>query len=69
MANTNVKITAATVLQGQGADIVILTTTLPMGVWPFQGYAQLKMEVACGKGTEYVQKNLGFTPIVINMNG
>lgn len=66
---STINITSATVLQGQGADTVILTTTLPLGMWPYVGYAQVKMEVACGCGPDYVRTHLEMEPQVINMNG
>ena len=47
-------VTRINVLTGQGADIVMLTTTLPIATWPYtETGLSLKFEAAAGTGKDY----------------
>jgi len=46
----------------QGADTLYLHTTLPLAVWPFDGLAFLKLDVARGQAEQYVTKNFPKLP-------
>lgn len=52
-----IKISKITIVRiSGGADKLYLKTTLPSGVWPFDGEQTLETDVACGLGEEYVNK-------------
>lgn len=41
-----------------GVDQLIFDTELPNGLWPFEGNATIKMDVAHNTGEEYRRNNL-----------
>ena len=51
------KITDITILAGNGPDHVMLNTNLPNGCWPYNGNASLRLEVASGRGVDYVKEH------------
>ena len=46
-----------TVLRTGGTDWVCFTTDKPLGIWPFEGFAVVKMEVVGGTGEQYVREH------------
>jgi hypothetical protein len=62
------KITKITVLAGSGTDQIRIETSLPLGVWPYEGHPQtLRMEVSRGMGEDYVREHFGIEPEVIQV--
>lgn len=60
------RITKVTVIQQNGTDEIRIDTTMPLGVYPYEGYPQvLRLEVTKGMGPEYVRKNLGVEPEIL----
>ena len=56
----------ATVLIGDGADIVMITYDASSPIWPFEeNTLSTKFEAAKGQGVEYVRKTFGMEPEVI----
>lgn len=51
-----------TIVSTCGTDMVYFTTDLPSGIWPFDGKATMKMEVAAGRGKEYVETQFPGVP-------
>ena len=45
-----------------GGDHVYLHTTLPQGVWPFEGTASLHLDLARGTSKEYCATNFPNVP-------
>lgn len=67
-----INITGAVIVTGQGPDHVLFATDLPQSMWPYNGTATLKMDVAAGAGAQYVRDNfkLPFDAIkVVNGGG
>ncbi len=65
-----VTITKIITVRSMGSDTVYLHTTLPMGVWPFEGNASLKLDVARGHAEKYVAENFpGIEHTVIDSYG
>jgi len=50
------------VVSKHSTDRVYLQTELPLGIWPYKDTAYLSMEVAKGKGVEYVSENFPGVP-------
>jgi len=65
MAGTKFEVTSATVVQGAGADRVMLHTNLPEGIWPWTDTQTLHTEIAAGDGPQYVRHHFGIEPKVI----
>jgi hypothetical protein len=59
------EIVAATLVTGRGADELFLFTTLPMGTWPYEGEAYVRMEVAKGRGKAYAETWFEDVPLTI----
>lgn len=60
------RIIKVTVIQQSGTDEIRIDTTLPLGVYPYEGYPQvLRLEVSKGMGPEYVRNNLGVEPEIL----
>jgi len=60
---TNISI----VVNKNSSDKLYLSTELPSGTWPYDKTAYMSMEVAQGKGAEYVSKHFPGVPCeVIN---
>ncbi len=58
----------ATVLTGSGTDTIMLESEqVPCKLWPFEGLSTFKIEVAAGKGEDFVKKYFGLKPKVINV--
>ncbi len=68
-----VEVTRVMVLQGRGADTVMLTTTHPTTMPAISNEPlMLKFEVAAGYGPVYLREVLGFTPDmveIVRLNG
>ncbi len=64
-----INITAITILTGRGADRIMITTNLPCGTWPYEGFQSFNTEVAAGTGVNYAKENISFViePTVINL--
>ena len=54
-----------TVLKNDGADVMILHTNLPSGIFPFTGTAELKLTVAKSTCEEYIKKHFPDIPCII----
>lgn len=53
-----ITVTGITIIQQpNGPDLISCFTTLPLGQYPFNGFAEVDMRVAHGTGEEYVKKN------------
>lgn len=62
------RITKVTVIQQSGTDEIRVETTLPLGVYPYEGYSQvLRLEVSKGMGVQYVRDNFQVEPEVIKV--
>lgn len=46
-------ITSITIIKNGGADLVLLQTTLPSAVWPYEGSQSLSFQCAHGSGETY----------------
>jgi hypothetical protein len=53
------------IIEGNGADEILLETDLPMSVFPFAGRATLKMQAAKGTGQEYVARTFEDVPVEV----
>jgi len=51
------EILSITIFVGRGADQIDMEVDAPSGIWPFEGNAFVKMEIAAGQGREYVHNN------------
>lgn len=47
---------------GNGPDVVLMTSSLPSGVYPYTGNQEMKMDVAAGDGEKYVKKHFPNVP-------
>jgi len=45
-----------------GTDHIMMKTTLPMGLYPYRGKSVVSLEVASGKGPEFVEKHFSGMP-------
>ena len=58
MARCNIiEVRKIQLIEGDGADDILIETDLPMSVYPFAGSATLKMQAAKGTGREYIDRN------------
>lgn len=64
-----IRISHITVIQGYGPDKIILTTNLPSGMWPYDGFAIAHIDVAAGDGPKWVRENLAVEAEVIGREG
>lgn len=63
----NVTITKVTVILNEASDIIILKTQYPNGMFPYNGTAELIMNVAYDTGIQYIKNNFGIdNPEIIN---
>lgn len=58
----NVEITNIVVVSFSGTDDVFCETKLPIGVWPFTGFATFKLQAAHGTGEQYAKDNFPGVP-------
>lgn len=58
----NLEVKSATLLLTDGADIILLSTDLPSGEYPFQGTAQLQLQVAKYQGASYIVRHFPSVP-------
>jgi hypothetical protein len=50
------------------ADQIFIETSLPLGIWPFDGYQSFKFEVKKNNGEKYIADNFsGIEPVVLNL--
>jgi hypothetical protein len=60
------EVDSITVVVSHGTDTVLINTNLPQGVWPFgKTGGHMSLEVARGRGAQYVRDNFGIEPKVI----
>lgn len=60
-----VRVYGIQIIEGEGADDILIETDLPCGVYPFAGRATLKMQAAQGTGKEYVARNFDGIPVEV----
>ncbi len=65
----NIEVTNICIVATGGTDAVLIDTTLPQGVWPFNGTATVKLDVARNQGEEYVKKNFPGVPYRVVRGG
>lgn len=56
------EVKSVTLLLTDGADIILLSTDLPSGVYPFEGSAQFQLQVAKDQGANYIVKHFSNVP-------
>jgi hypothetical protein len=66
---TEVKVTSISILTGDGADKLYLHTTLPVGTWPYEGNASLRLDVASKNGAEYAAEHFPGVPVEVREIG
>ena len=54
---SQIEITRITVIRTIGADKVAFNTTLPNGVWPYDGKATVYLDLARGSAEKYLADN------------
>jgi len=60
-----IEIESVTIVTSHGTDVILINTTLPNSVWPFEGGTTLKVEAAAGTGEKWLHEN--FTEIAPDM--
>jgi hypothetical protein len=61
-----VRITDITIVHGFGADLINLTTDLPDGVYPYEGFAYMKLAVAADTAEAYCKQWFpSLTPTIV----
>jgi hypothetical protein len=53
------------VIRTGGTDKVALDTTLPSGVWPYEGVATVYLDLARGSAEDYLAKNFSGVPFEV----
>lgn len=53
----NIQVTRIVVIRIGGTDKVALDTTLPNGVWPYDGIATIYLDLASGSAEKYLADN------------
>lgn len=57
------EITEILIIHGSGPDKIFLETRLPNGMWPYNGNATLRLEVASETGESYCRRHFSMVPI------
>ena len=61
------EVDSVTIVTGHGSDHIMINTTIPNAIWPFNGGQMLKAEAAAGSGAQWVRDNFNIEPTVIKV--